>query len=477
VKGKIVAALLLATGMSFVIPTGLDAQRQSRGQALADLRGLSDDFQALSERVSQAIVQIMASGYQPLQQGDAPGTGLLTRRRVGGSGVVLDPNGYIVTNLHVIEGAGRIRVRLPVPATEAAPGQSALKPVGKVVGAQIVGVDRETDLAVLKVGETGLAHLDLADSDDVGMGQLVFAFGSPLGLENSVTMGVVSAEARQLRPGDPMIYIQTDAPINPGNSGGPLVDANGDVIGINTLILSQSGGSEGIGFAAPSNIVRNVYQQIKMSGYVHRGIIGVNAQTITPTLATGLELSRDWGVVLGDVYPGGPAFEAGLRIGDIVLTLDGKTMENGRQFDVNVYQRPIGTTVSLEVLRGSDTFTFQVTAYERPDDVSRFSLLVTPEENLIPRLGILGLDLTPQAAALLPGLRSESGIVVAARSPDATYGAVALAPGDVIRSVNGRPITSLAQFRSAVDQMQVGQPVVLQVERRRQLQFMAFELE
>jgi serine protease Do len=462
--------------MVFVTPIDLDGQQRPRGQALQDLKGLSDGFEALSEQVSQAIVQIMASGYQPLQQGDAPGTGLLTRRRVGGSGVVLDANGYIVTNLHVIEGAGRIRVRLPVPATDAA-GESVLKPEGKLVGAQIVGVDRETDLAVLKVNETGLAYLNLADSDNVKMGQLVFAFGSPLGLENSVSMGVVSAEARQLRPEDPMIYIQTDAPINPGNSGGPLVNADGEVVGINTLILSQSGGSEGIGFAAPSNIVRAVYQQIKLSGYVRRGIIGVKAQTITPTLAMGLGLSRDWGVVLGDVYPRGPAAEAGLRIGDIILTLDGKTLENGRQFDVNVYQRPIGTTVSLEVLRGSETLTLQVPVLERPDDVSRFSLLVTPEENLIPRLGILGLDLSPQVAALLPGLRSEAGVVVAARSPDATYGAAALAPGDVIRSLNGQPISSLSQFRSAVGALQVGQPVVLQVERRGQLQFMAFELE
>jgi serine protease Do len=462
--------------MVFVTPIDLDGQQRPRGQALHDLKGLSDGFEALSEQVSQAIVQIMASGYQPLQQGDAPGTGLLTRRRVGGSGVVLDANGYIVTNLHVIEGAGRIRVRLPVPATDAA-GESVLKPEGKLVGAQIVGVDRETDLAVLKVNETGLAYLNLADSDNVKMGQLVFAFGSPLGLENSVSMGVLSAEARQLRPEDPMIYIQTDAPINPGNSGGPLVNANGEVVGINTLILSQSGGSEGIGFAAPSNIVRAVYQQIKLSGYVRRGIIGVKAQTITPTLAMGLGLSRDWGVVLGDVYPRGPAAEAGLRIGDIVLTLDGKTLENGRQFDVNVYQRSIGTTVSLEVLRGSDRLTFQVPVFERPDDVSRFSLLVTPEENLIPQLGILGLDLSPQVAALLPGLRSQAGVVVAARSPDATYGAAALAPGDVIRSLNGQPISSLEQFRSVVGALQVGQPVVLQVERRGQLQFMAFELE
>jgi serine protease Do len=430
----------------------------------------------LAERVNPAVVAIVASGYQPLQQGDAPGTGLLTRRRVGGSGVILDPNGYIVTNLHVIEGAGRIRVRLPIPAGDA-PGESILKPRGKIVGAQIVGVDRETDLAVLKVRETDLPHLDLADSDDVRMGQIVFAFGSPLGLDNSVTMGVVSAEARQLSPEDPMIYIQTDAPINPGNSGGPLVDADGRVVGINTMILSQSGGSEGIGLAAPANIVRNVYQQIKLSGYVRRGIIGVNAQTVTPTLAAGLELPRQWGVVLGDVYPGGPAYAAGLRVGDIVLALDGKTMENGRQFDVNVYQRPIGTLIGLDVLRGSQRLSFQVPVIERPDDVTRFTLMVTPEENLISRLGILALDLTPQTAALLPNLRSSSGVLVAARAPDAVYGSVALAPGDVVSALNGRPITGLAQLRAALDALQVGAPVVLHVERRGQLRYLAFELE
>lgn len=248
-------------------------------------------------------------------------------------------------------------------------------------------------------------------------------------------------------------------------------------MGINTLILSQSGGSEGIGLAAPSNIVRNVYQQIKLSGYVRRGIIGVNAQTITPTLAAGLGLSREWGVVLGDVYPGGPAYAAGLRVGDIVVTLDGKTMENGRQFDVNVYQRPIGTIVSLEVLRGSETLSFQVPVYERPDDVTRFTLMVTPDQNLIPRLGILGLDLTAQTAALLPGLRSSSGVLVAARAPDAVYGAGALAPGDVVFALNDRPITSLAQLRAVIAAVQVGEPVVLHIERRGQLLYMAFEME
>ncbi len=470
---------LLAVIMVTVLarPAELCGQRTPREASLTTLGQLSQSFEALSERVTPAVVQILATGYAPLQQGDEPGTGLLTRRQIGGSGVILDPEGYILTNYHVIEGAGRIRVRLSSPAEDAPPGQSILKPQGKVVGARVVGSDRETDLAVLKVDETGLAHLTLGDSDRVRKGQLVFAFGGPLGLENSVSMGVVSSVARQLRPEDPMIYIQTDAPINPGNSGGPLVDAQGSVIGINTLILSQSGGSEGLGFAAPSNIVRNVFQQIKLNGYVRRGEIGVHAQTITPTLASGLGLGRDWGVVLGDVYPGSPAQRVGLRVGDVVLTVDGKVMENGRQFDVNLYRTPVGASVTLEVLRAGETLTLQVPVFERPDDVHRFTPMVTPDENLVPRLGILAVDLTEAVTAMLPGLRTQSGVVVAARSPDATYGRAALAPGDVIRVLNGQPIISLAQLRAAIDGIQVGEPVVLQVERRGRLLFIAFEME
>jgi serine protease Do len=476
VSGKIRIVLLIGLLLPLAYPLDLPGQRSSPAPALKDLRGLSDDFEALSARVGSAVVQVVATGYQPPQQGDAPGSGLLSRRQIGGSGVILDPDGYIVTNLHVVGGAGRIQVRLPIAAAGAPPGTSILRPLGKIVGAQIVGVDRETDLAVLKVDGTDLPYLDLGDSDEVRTGQLVFAFGSPLGLENSVTMGIVSAVARQLRLEDPMIYIQTDATINPGSSGGPLVDAEGRVIGINTLILSQSGGSEGIGFAAPSNIVRNVYEQIKATGYVRRGVIGVHAETITPTLAAGLGLARDWGVVIGDIYPGGPAQQLGLRIGDIVISLDGKVMENGRQLDVNVYRRPVGEVVSLKVLRGEQELTFQVPVYDRPDDINRFSVMVTPEENLVRQLGILAVDLTPQAAARLPFLRLASGVVVAARSPDATYGRVALQPGDVIHALNGRPVNNLAELREAIDKIEIGQAVVLQVERRGRLRFMAFEM-
>ena len=198
--------------------------------------------------------------------------------------------------------------------------------------------------------------------------------------------------ARQIVADDPMIYIQTDATINPGNSGGPLVDSQGRVVGINTLIFSRSGGREGIGFAAPSNIVRSVFEQIRDTGRVRRGVTGVHAQILTPALAAGLGTPCDWGAILSDVTPGQPADRVGLRPGDIVLSLDGKLMENGRQLTVNLYNKPIGERVHLEVLRGEEELSFEVAVVERSDDPSRFVDFVDPERNLQP-LGILCLEI------------------------------------------------------------------------------------
>ena len=208
--------------------------------------------------------------------------------------------------------------------------------------------------------ERGLPALPFGDSDELRAGQMVLAFGSPLGLQNSVSLGIVSAVARQLEAESPMVYIQTDASINLGNSGGPLVDARGRLVGVNTLILSGAPSTAGPGFAAPSNIVRAVFDQIKRTGRVRRGEIGVRAQTVTPTLAAGLGLKRDQGAVLADVAPGGPGDRAGLSVGDLVLTLDGKPIENGRQLHVNLYRREVGDVVRLEVLRGDTPTTVTV---------------------------------------------------------------------------------------------------------------------
>jgi serine protease Do len=270
--------------------------------------------------------------------------------------VIVDPDGYILTNAHVVRGAQRLRVELPTPPA----GRSILAARSRTVSAQLVGIDVETDLAVLRVEERNLPTVAFADSDAVSAGQLVLAFGSPLGLSNSVTLGVVSAVARQLEPESPMIYLQTDAPINPGSSGGALVDVQGRLVGINTLIMSQAGGNEGVGFAAPSNIARAVFEQIRKSGYVRRGEIGVRAQTITPVLAAGLGLDRTAGAIVADVRPGSTAAKMDIRPGDLVLALDGKPIENGRQLHVSLYRHVVGEVITLDILRDGQTMKFPV---------------------------------------------------------------------------------------------------------------------
>jgi serine protease Do len=464
----VIRSTLLYAGLSLAGMT--PAAAQQRGQV--SLRDLSGSLEDVAARVGPTVVQIRVTAYGPVAGGGA--ASLLGTQRSTGSGVILSADGYIITNAHVVEGGRRFVVAIPRPAASGIPGRSALRPVSQEVPGLLIGSDHETDLAVLKVDLADLPFATLGDSDSLMPGHLVLAFGSPLGLASSVTMGVVSAVGRQLKDEDRMLYIQTDTPINPGNSGGPLVDASGQVMGINTLILSQSGGNEGIGFAAPSNIVRHVYQQLRTYRRVRRGEIGAFAQTVTPALAARLRLIRDWGVILGDVYPGGPADRAGLKLGDMILSLDGKPMENGRQFEVDVYRKPIGQPVTLEVGRGPQRLILKVTVAERRGDPQQFSDLVSPERNLVPRLGVLGLELTPQLAQVIPGLRAPRGVVVAAVAGDAAGG---LEPGDVIYAVDRAPVGTLAELRAGLDSLPAGGNVVLQVGREGQLRFVTVVLE
>lgn len=473
-KNKRAAGFFTGLLLTLSISIGF-AQTSDQKKAMAALGSLSDSYVALSEYVGPATVQIFSRGYAP---GDAQTTAsILATSRSSGSGVILDPNGYIITNAHVVEGATDVEVLLAHNGGANNQGSSILRPRGEKLDAEIVGVDRETDLAVLKIAETNLPHLKLGDSESLRQGQIVMAFGSPLGLENSVTMGVISSVARQLRPEDPMIYIQTDAPINPGNSGGPLVSTSGMVVGINTLILSQSGGSEGLGFAAPSNIVKNVYEEIKKFGRVKRGMIGVYAQTITPLMARGMGFDKQRGVLVGDVIPGSPASFAGIKAGDIIFSLNGKFMENGRQFDVNLYKYSIGEQVNVEIVRGAERKVVQVEVAERPDDLDRFVDLVNPQENLIPKLGILGIDINRRIEEMLPGLRKRFGVLVAAISADTPIASDILRPGDVIYSINGTEVTSLSNLRTELDKLSAGDAVVLHIQRLRKMMYLPLELE
>jgi len=468
------ALLSLAASLCGPVAARVEAQARKPSPAspaqtqTAGLTALDAQLEALSRRVAPSVVQVTATGYT-----STPSV-LLARAQSTGSGVIVDPDGWIVTNAHVIEDARSVKVDVQQPDA-APPGSSILRPRSERLVAKVVGVDRETDVAVLKIERSGLPALELGDSELLHQGQLVMAFGSPLGLENSASLGVVSAVARQLKADDPMIYVQTDASVNPGNSGGPLVDAQGRMVGLNTMILTQSGGNEGIGFAAPSNIVRTVYEQLRKSGRVRRGVIGVRAQTITPPLASGLGLVFDRGVVLSDVTPAGPAEAAGLKPGDVVLTLDGKPMENARQFDVNLYRRVPGDSVTVSVRRGQQTVEAKVPVVPRPDDTERLQALVTPEKNLIPRLGVLGLELDEELLRVAGPLRGREGVVVAARAGGADGDE--LRAGDVIYSVNGVSVLGLAELRSAVAGAAQGLPLVLHVERAGTLLYVVIENE
>ncbi len=438
----------------------------------ARLSELSAGFQQLSRRVNGSVVKVSTVGYRQLDPEESEEPGVAARQQSAGSGVIIDSEGLIVTNAHVVVGAQRVQVTLPP-----APGESASRGRTRTVRAEIVGLDLETDVALLRVAEKGLPVLELADSDHVEQGQLVFAFGSPLGLDNTVTMGVVGAPARQLRGDDPMIYIQTDAPINPGNSGGPLVDTEGRVVGINTMILSQSGGNEGIGFAVPSNVVANVVEQLRRTGRVIRGEIGVTVQTITPALAEGWRLPQAWGVVIADVEPEGEGERAGLRVGDVILTMNGRPLEDARQFNVSLYRPAVGETIALEVLRGSRRLKLAVQVAERHDEASTYAELASREENLIAELGIFAVDLTPALREQLAPARSETGgVLVAARHADSAVLDEGFRAGDLIYAVNRTAVRTTAELREFLRKQKPGAPLAFQVERSGRLRFVSFEL-
>lgn len=475
-KTRIQAGFVAILCVLWSLTSAAQVQAPSRSNVLA-LGELSRSLEELAAKVSPCVVQIFVTGYAPPEEQQEGGTGEPSIERSSGSGVIVDADGYIVTNAHVVENATRLEVELPAAATGGQPGQSILKRRGRLVAAKLVAIDHETDLAVVKVEASGLPTVTFGDSESLKPGQIVLAFGSPLGLESTVTMGVVSAVARQLEPEDPMIYIQTDAPINPGNSGGALVDTDGRLVGINTLIYSQSGGNEGIGFAAPSNIVKNVFTQIRTSGRVRRGQVGLTTQTVTPLLAEALSLPEQAGVLVADVDPDGGAAKAGVKPGDLVLSLDGKALENGRQFRVNLYTRSVGATVKLELLRGADRSTVDVRVSAREDDPARLAEAAAIQPTAIPGFGVLVVDINERIAKLLPDLRQASGPVIVAVAPDAPYSQQGrLQPGDVIRGVNGWSVESVASLGRFAARLKNESAAALQVERGGDLQYVAFRV-
>jgi serine protease Do len=454
------------------------ARAQEPATRLDPLLQLNGSVESLVRRVSQSVVQVVVTSYGPMEKSDRADADLVIgRQRSMGSGVVIDADGYIITNAHVITNARRVQVVLP-GSEEGIDRRTSGKARGRTVDAAVVGIAREIDLALLKVAEPSLPALPLASYESIHQGELVFAFGSPEGLRNSVTMGIVSAVARQPDPDNPMVYVQTDAPINHGNSGGPLVNVHGELIGINTFILSESGGSQGIGFAIPSALVQIAYPKMRRYGHLHRGEMGLVLQTVTPTLAEGLHLSQDWGAVISDIAPGSPAEEVGLKVKDIVLQVDKTPVDGLPTMAFELFTRSAGDTVRLRVLRGRRTFDVDVTVGERPHDLDRLTDLVEPDKSLVPKLGILGVALDPDNARLALSVRVPSGVVVVGHTQDeGDRPDTGLMTGDTIHTINDTRITSVADIRAALDRLTPRSAVVLQVERNGQLIFLPFELE
>ena len=475
IRNGISTAIALCLGC-LCLPPHVSAQTAGSKADPDPLHQLNNSVRALVKRVSPSVVQILATGYGPVESAPGNTNLVLGRQQSIGSGVVVDPEGYIITNAHVVRGAHRVEVKIPAAATDESPDAPLINVRSRTVEARIIGSDPEIDLALLKIESKGLPALPLGDYNKLRQGEVVFAFGSPEGLQDSVSMGVVSAAARQPDADSPMVFVQTDAPINPGSSGGPLVNVDGEVVGINTFILTEGGGNEGLGFAIPSATVAFAYPQLRRFGHVHRGETGISVQAITPSLAAGLKLSTDWGVIVSDVAADSPAAAAGLRVQDIITSIDDRPTDNLPSLGTRLFMRRGGEHIKLGVLRGSQKLSLDVLVVEVGHDFDRLADLIDPDKGLVPQLGIVGLEIDPKITAMLPALRVTSGVIVAAKAADPNVD-ISLNAGDVIHAINGVHIETMESLRTALNQMKSNSAVVLQIEREGKLMFVSFELD
>ena len=369
-----------------------------------------------------------------------------------GSGVVTTPDGYILTNNHVIEGADRVRVELADR---------------RVFDAKAVGADPASDLAVLKIDAANLPTVSIGDSSRVRVGDVVLAIGNPLGVGQTVTMGIISAKGRATGVGDGSYedFLQTDAPINQGNSGGALVNLEGELVGINSQILTPTGGNVGLGFAIPSNMAREVMQQLKTHGAVSRGKLGVSVQNVTPDIAASLRLSSPGGAIISGVEPGSPAARAGLKQGDVVTALGGEKLADSNALRNRIAGTAPGSTVELEVFRNGRTETVQATLGELESSAVRAS--DDGEGRGGREFGSAGMSvspLTPETARRLGLPSGKEGVMVRDVDPDGAAASADLRPGDVITQVNGKPVRTPAELRSALDDSS-DRPALLLVTR------------
>jgi serine protease Do len=367
----------------------------------------------------------------------------LQRELMGlGTGMIIDSQGHILTNYHVVGGANKIQVTLAD---------------GSQYPAEVVGTDPKTDLGVIKISAPKpLPHVMFANSDDVKVGQWVVAIGHPRGLDQTVTQGIISATHRTgiTDPNDYQDFLQTDAPINPGNSGGPLLNLQGQVVGVNSAILSQSGGFEGIGFAIPSNMATHVAQELITSGKVERGWIGLSGQDLNPELAKTFGLASPKGVLVADVMSGGPADKAGIKRGDVILDYQGAEVPDAATLRNDVAEAKIGQEATFTVWRSDQKQEIRV---QIGSEAEALKMLTVSVEN---RLGVEVKDLTAEEARQYGMIRPE-GVVIRSVDPKGPLGKVGFEPGDVIMALNQEPIDDVGSFASLVTNLPHHKKVVL----------------
>ena len=478
-----VAGLALAPSLfaGEIVTVRTHADRVASTEAARDARMLSDAFRTVAERVRPSVVQILAIDDPPYA--DDAGRGLQREQiperfrdmipgnpgqespkargpRTGqGTGVVATSDGIIVTNNHVIAGSDRVRVVLHD---------------GSEIDGKVIGADPETDLAIVKIEREDLQPAVFADSDDVRVGDWVVALGSPYGLSQTVTAGIISALGREaVGLARFENYMQTDAAINPGNSGGPLVNLDGDVIGINTAISSRGGGNDGIGFAIPSRMVERIANDLAGDGTVERGWLGVNIQSLDdPDLAASFGRTARRGVLVSGVLGGTPAAEAGLTPGDIILSIDGQRTNTPASLARTIAEYAPEAEIDLEFVRDGQSMTLTATLGTRPGDASAEGATpAEPEAAAPPRLG---LELAPldQELREQAGLGTETGIFVRGVAADGPAARAGIEPGDAILRIGGVEADSVTTFKDALAEIPDDQPIRMLIERQGTTRFL-----